>query len=47
VPDAVRVREGTELAVGTDRPQQLVMAVTVRRPGVVRAQGVDLTYTHG
>lgn len=45
--EPIPVTEGTVLDVGADPPQQLVMGVTVRRPGVVRTLGVDLTYSHG
>lgn len=46
-PDAEPVREGSLLGLGEDRRQQLVMGVTVHRPGVVRIRGVDLTYSKG
>ena len=46
-PDPVPVGEGVERDVGAEPPQQLVMAVTVQRPGVLRTRGVDLTYSHG
>lgn len=46
-PTPVPVIDGTELDVGAEPPQQLVMGVTVHRPGVVRTRGVDLTYSRG
>ena len=46
-PDPVPVVEGTELAIGAEPPQQLLMRVVVESPGRLRIDGVDLTYTHG
>ncbi|HSV39037.1 MAG TPA: hypothetical protein VLI04_09775 [Nocardioidaceae bacterium] len=46
-PEPVPVVDGTVLDVGSDEPQQLVMRISVERPGVVRTQGVALTYSHG
>lgn len=46
-PDPVPVDAGVELNVGAEPPQQLMMAVTVHRPGLLRTRGVDLTYSHG
>ena len=46
-PDPRPVEPGTELDTGSTQPQQLVMVVTVTKPGVVATHGVDLTYSHG
>ena len=46
-PDPRPVEPGTDLDTGATEPQQLVMVVTVTKPGVVATHGVDLTYSHG
>jgi hypothetical protein len=46
-PDPVPLVRGMVLDVGADPPQQLVVRITVHRPGVLRTRGVDLTYSHG
>lgn len=46
-PDRRPVGDGTVLDTGDIPTQQLVMVVTVTKPGVVVTRGVDLTYSHG
>lgn len=46
-PDPAPVTEGTRLDLAAEPAQQLLLAVTPSRPGVVLVRGVDLTYSHG
>ncbi|WP_309648699.1 hypothetical protein [Nocardioides sp.] len=45
--DRTPLADDTVLDTGSTLSQQLVLLVTASRPGVVRTDGVDLTYSHG
>jgi hypothetical protein len=46
-PKAQPVEDGTKLDTGSADPQQLVLVMTLRKPGSVLTEGVDLTYSYG
>ena len=45
--DALVPADGATLRLDADPMQQVVMAVTLRQPGRVRVDGMDLEYTLG